>query len=403
MPSLGADMDAGTVVQWLVKPGDAVHKGDIVAVVDTDKADIDIESFEGGTISELLVPVGVRVPVGTPLAMLVADGATRPAHAEPPTLVPSPPIEAVDVAPHGPEATTPRLVAGPSGPDVHSPLLRRLARHLGVDLEAVRGTGPGGAVTRADIERAAGRRAKPATVLAGPAEGPPDLAVERAVGRQQAMRQAIAELMSRSAREIPQYHLATRIDLSTASTWLEETNLQRSVHDRLIPAVLLLKAAAVAAKRHPELNGFWVDGSFRPADGVHLGVAISLRGGGLIAPAIHDADCLSLPDLMSALRDLVERTRSGRLRSSEMSDPTLTVTSLGDQGVEVVHGLIYPPQVALVGFGRIVERPWAVAGMVGARRVVTATLAGDHRATDGMRGARFLDTIDHLLQEPTSL
>jgi len=191
--------------------------------------------------------------------------------------------------------------------------------------------------------------------------------------------------------------------MSARLTWLERTNLERPVHERLLPAVLLLKAVALTAKRYPELNGFWVDGAFRPADAVHLGVAVSLRGGGLISPAIHDADGMDLTTLMHALRDLVERTRSGHLRSSEMSDPTLTVTSLGDQGVELVHGLIYPPQVALVGFGRILERPWATGGMIGARPVVTATLAGDHRASDGMRGARFLDTVDHLLQEPAAL
>jgi len=400
MPSLGADMEAGTVVEWLVKPGDIVHKGDIVAVVDTDKANIDIETFEGGTVSELLVPLGRRVAVGTPLATLVADGTVAPSTtAMTPPTTPSPdgtaaePTRARTAVEPRPERTIPSTTS-----ELHSPLLRRLARHLGVDLDAVAGTGPGGAVTRHDIERAAAAHdAEP--VAASPAVTPP----ARRPDQQLAMRTAIANLMSRSAREIPQYHLTTQIDLAVALTWLERTNLERPVHDRLLPAVLFLKAVAVAAKRHPELNGFWVDGGFRPADAVHLGVAVSLRGGGLIAPAIHDADGLDLPALMHALRDLVERTRSGHLRSSEMSDPTLTVTSLGDQGVETVHGLIYPPQVALVGFGRIVERHWARDGMIGARPIVTATLAGDHRATDGMRGARFLDTIDHLLQEPAAL
>jgi pyruvate dehydrogenase E2 component (dihydrolipoamide acetyltransferase) len=136
---------------------------------------------------------------------------------------------------------------------------------------------------------------------------------------------------------------------------------------------------------------------------VHLGVAVSLRGSGLIAPAIHDADRLTLQELMDSLRDLVGRVRSGRLRSSEMADSTVTVTNLGDQGVDDVHGVIYPPQVALVGFGRIAERPWASDGMLGVRPTVRATLAADHRASDGLVGARFLTTLDRLLQNPEEL
>ncbi len=205
------------------------------------------------------------------------------------------------------------------------------------------------------------------------------------------MRQAIGALMARSKREIPHYYLQTQIDMSRALAWLEEENLERSVPERLLPSALLLSAVAGAVAATPAMNGFWVDGAFRPADGVHLGVAISLRGGGLIAPALHDADHRTLDELMAGLRDLVTRARTGRLRSSEMSDPTITVTNLGEQGVDLVHGVIYPPQVALVGFGDIRERPWAAGGMIGARPVVTATLAADHRASDGHAGSRFLD------------
>jgi pyruvate dehydrogenase E2 component (dihydrolipoamide acetyltransferase) len=159
----------------------------------------------------------------------------------------------------------------------------------------------------------------------------------------------------------------------------------------------------VAARQVPEMNGFWVDDHFQQSDSVHAGIAISLRQGGLIAPAIHDAQDKTLDELMLAMRDLVQRARRGALRASEMSDPTITVTNLGEQGVEAVYGVIYPPQVALVGFGRVVERPWAADGMVGARPVLTATLAADHRASDGHRGGLFLAAIDHLLQEPEEL
>jgi pyruvate dehydrogenase E2 component (dihydrolipoamide acetyltransferase) len=216
------------------------------------------------------------------------------------------------------------------------------------------------------------------------------------------MRHAIGELMARSKREIPHYYLATTIDLAAATAWLAERNAQRPVTERLLPAALLLKATALAAKQVPALNGFWGAG-FQAAPAVHLGVAVSLRGGGLVAPAIHDTDALTVDELMAALRDLVERARAGRLRSSEMSDPTLTVTNLGDRGAEEVYGVIYPPQVALVGFGTITERPWAANGLLGVRATVRATLAADHRASDGHEGSRFLTIIDDLLQAPEAL
>jgi pyruvate dehydrogenase E2 component (dihydrolipoamide acetyltransferase) len=164
---------------------------------------------------------------------------------------------------------------------------------------------------------------------------------------------------------------------------------------------LLLKAVACALGEVPEFNGFYTAERFQPAAGVHIGTAIALRGGGLIAPAIHNADALSLDELMTRLRDLVARARSGALRSSELSDPT--VTNLGERGVETVFGVIYPPQVALVGFGMPVERPWVVGGEVAARRLLMTALAADHRASDGHRGALFLANIDCRLQSPESL
>jgi pyruvate dehydrogenase E2 component (dihydrolipoamide acetyltransferase) len=220
--------------------------------------------------------------------------------------------------------------------------------------------------------------------------------------RQEAMRHVIGTLMARSKREIPHYYLATSIDLGAPLGWLADTNASRPITERLLPAALLLKATALAVRDVPVMNGFWDDG-FSPSPAVHLGVAISLRGGGLVAPAIHDADQLALARLMGALRDLVQRTRAGTLRSSEMSDPTITVTNLGDQGVEEVFGVIYPPQVALVGFGKILQRPWAADSMVGVRPTVRATLAADHRVSDGHDGARFLAAIDRLLQHPEAL
>jgi pyruvate dehydrogenase E2 component (dihydrolipoamide acetyltransferase) len=209
--------------------------------------------------------------------------------------------------------------------------------------------------------------------------------------------------MSRSKRDIPHYYLGTTIDLQPALDWLVEANLHRSTADRLLYGVLLIKAVALALKEFPDFNSLWDGQQAVPCPDIHVGVAISLRQGGLVAPAIHHTDQLDLDALMRSLRDLVQRTRSGSLRSSELSDPTITVTNLGEQGVESVYGVIYPPQVAIIGFGKIVERPWVVEGRMAPRSLLTATLSGDHRASDGHRGGLFLSAIDRLLQEPEKL
>lgn len=217
------------------------------------------------------------------------------------------------------------------------------------------------------------------------------------------MRKAIGAAMARSKREIPHYYLAETIPLARATAFLQRENAQRPVSARLLMAALFIKAAALAAGKFPEMNGFWRDGAFQAGGAVHPGIAISIRGGGLIAPAIHDADRKSLGRLMEDLTDLVQRARAGSLRSSEMSDPTFTVTNLGDQGVESVFGVIYPPQVALVGFGRMAERPWVENGAIQSVPVVGASLAADHRVSDGHRGGLFLAHIRELLQQPEKL
>jgi pyruvate dehydrogenase E2 component (dihydrolipoyllysine-residue acetyltransferase) len=397
MPSLGADMDTGTLLEWYVKPGDTVKRGDIVALVDTSKAEIEIEIFEDGAIGELLVQEGSRVPVGTVLATVVSAAGNG---APPAAVVSAAPPEraAAEIKVEGPPASS-----QPPAPGEHrlrvSPVARRAAQDLGVDLASVAGTGPNGAIRLADVEAlSAASMREPAS-----ARTRPPRKEEEVADRQLAMRDAIAALMARSKHEIPHYYLELQIDMTRALDWLHETNLKRELTGRLLPSALLLSAVAQAAAEMPEMNGFWVDDAFKAGSGVHLGVAISLRGGGLIAPALHDADKLSLDELMAGTRDLVARARSGRLRGSEMSDPTITVTNLGERGVDLVHGVIYPPQVALVGFGGVCERPWAADGMLGVRPVVIATLAADHRAGDGHTGSRFLTLIGHGLQKPEEL
>jgi len=378
MPSLGADMEAGTLVKWCVAEGDTVTRGDIVAEVDTDKGVIEIECFEAGVVAKLVAQPGEKLPVG--MVMAVIRGAGEPAATAGPKATPEAKATLEPTVMSEPTAT-PEPVA--TGARRVSPRARHRAEALGVDLATVQGTGPGGAIEVADVERAA----TPARTLPRPSTPAP-------------MRRAVAAAMAKSKREIPHYYLETCIDMTRTMEWLRAENERRSVERRLLPAVILLKAVARALAEVPDLNGYWSDEAFHPGAGIHIGMAIAMKGGGLVAPAIHDVDRRSYDELMADLHDLIPRARAGRLRSSEMTDPTITVTSLGDLGVDRVLGVIYPPQVALVGFGRIAEQPWAEGGVVDARPVVSASLAADHRASDGLIGARFLDALARHLRAP---
>ena len=376
MPSLGADMETGKVVQWLVQPGSRVKSGDVVAVVETHKGAIDVEIFLDGVIDNL-APIGQELKVGAVLAQVQAPGEPAP-------------------------STAP---AGTARAKV-SPAARRRAHELGVDADRLHGTGTDGSVTLADVEKAGSEAplAMAAQTPSAPAPPAPVAAVRPKTGFDATlMRRAIAAAMSRSKREIPHYYLTTTIDFAAAGGWLASYNRDRAPEERLLPAALLLKATARALVEVPQLNGFYEKDAFRAAGGIHLGWALARRGGGLVAPAIHDADRKALPELMVALRGLVQRARAGGLRSSELTDPTVTVTSAGDRGAESVLGVIYPPQVAIVGFGRVVERPWAVQGRIETRPVVIASLAADHRASDGHVGGLLLAAIDRALQQPDRL
>jgi len=218
-----------------------------------------------------------------------------------------------------------------------------------------------------------------------------------------AMRAAIAAAMARSKREIPHYYLEHQVDMTGCEEFLSRVNAGRPPENRLLMGALAVKAVAAAARRFPAFNGFYQDGQFTASPDVHTGVAIAIRGGGLAAPAIHDSDQLTLDDLMARMRDLIQRVRAGRIRGSEMADSTITVSSVGERGVETLFGIIYPPQVAIVGFGKVVVRPWIFDGSVVPRSVVTVTLAADHRVSDGHAGGLFLAEIGELLQEPDKL
>ena len=457
MPSLGADMEDGKLVEWLVKPGDAVHRGDVVAVVETQKGAIEIEIFEDGIVESLEAELGATLPVGATLALICDATAAAAPELRPEPKPAAPPVAARQAAPaepqsaeakpepepqpapvkvsvpepqpvtveakaplpatpepetlrpklaetlaarHGievPPSSAPIALATVTGSGVAaSPAARALAAEKGIDLAGVTGSWPGGAIVRADVERAVAGTVEAAAPRTPPAKPTRGFDAE-------AMRHGIAAAMTRSKREIPHYYMTHEVDLQQATDWLVQKNADVGPADRLLMGALFVKATALAAKQVDGLNGHFDKDGFTRSETVNAGVAVALRGGGLVAPAIPAADQLSLAELMAAMRDVVARARAGRLRSSEMTSGTITISSLGDRGVDQMTGVIYPPQVALVTFGT----PRAVARVLGdsiqIRQAVAVTLAADHRASDGRRGARFLTEIDKLLQSPEAL
>ena len=273
---------------------------------------------------------------------------------------------------------------------------------MGIDIDDVP-EGADGTVALADVERAAARRSPPVAKAPAAAAAPAPPAAATMAERAAQMRKVIGAAMARSKREIPHYYLAEDVLLAAATGWLAESNASRGVADRLLLAPLLLKGVAAALRRYPEFNGYYRDEAFAPSESIHIGVAISLRAGGLVTPALLDVDRKDVEQLNRELLDLIRRTRAGSLKSTELSAGTITVTSLGEQGVAAVYGVIYPPQVALVGFGRVTERPWAIDGGLRVAPVVTATLAADHRVSGGHRGGLFLAALRELLQNPAEL
>lgn len=388
MPTLGADMEDGTLIEWKKNPGDTVKRGDIIAEVETQKGLIEIEVFEEGIIEELLIREGTKVPVGTIMALIrptvAASEKEKIAEKEPIKLQPTE------------EKIAEKLKLG-SRVKI-SPLARKIAVENHIELSLLKGTGPQGAITKEDVEKEITERGK--ITLEKTTKIP--LEKEKRSTTAGTIRSAVAAAMSKSNREIPHYYLEKKIDLTKALAWLKEANEQRPVKERLLPVVLLLKATANSLKEFPDLNAIW-DNGLQPKKDINIGFVVSMRTGGIIVPAIHQVDLKNIDEIMEALNNIIPRARALKLRSSELSESTITVTSIGEGGADAVFGIIYPPQVAIIGFGAISEQAFAENGMLGIRSVVQVTLAGDHRATDGLTGSRFLGSLNKHLQNPDAL
>lgn len=390
MPSLGADMTSAYVTEWRVEPGDKVKSGDVIAVVETDKGDIEVEVWENGVVESIVVETGLEVDVDTVLAVIAPDtGVAEASKVEEETL----------------HSTPPRIRA--------TPLARRMASELGLDLTTITGTGPSGSICKADIEKASPQPEEPSSQVEPTLPLEPESPVkpvavtlpEKAKKPKENpnMRKAVAEAMSLSNKEIPHYYLKTRVNLARALNWMEQENAGKPIEERLLAVNLFAKAIAKALRRTPQLNAYWLENEHQIQEPINLGLAVSLRSGGVLVPALLDCSESSLDQLKGSMKDLLIRARTNKLRASEVNTATITMTNLGERGVEEVYGVIFPPQVALVGIGKILEQPWAEDGMLGVRPVVTLTLAADHRATDGRVGARFLNEMSKALQNPETL
>jgi pyruvate dehydrogenase E2 component (dihydrolipoamide acetyltransferase) len=378
MPSLGADMDEGKLVEWLKRPGDKLKRGDIIAVVETQKGAIEIEVFHDGVLEHIHAALGATLPVGSLLATIRTPGET---------LVEQPPQAAIAISPAAPAPMPPAVsVTIEAKAQLRiTPAARASAALSGIDLAHLH-PGSDGIIGLREIAQVSMQPRKRA--------GGIDL---------EEMRKAIAAAMARSKREIPHYYVTSALDITAMTNWLSSENAKRPVPERILSAVPVIKACALALHKVPEFNGHYLDDRFTPGQAIKMGIGIALRGGGLIAPAIDNVDALSLDDIMRKLSDLAARVRGGRLRSSELTDATVTISNLGDNSADAVLPVIYPPQVAIIGVGQIAERPWIVDGALVPRKIAAFTVAGDHRANDGRLAARYLKTLEQLLQKPEAL
>lgn len=389
MPSLGADMEDGVLVEWRKKTGDQLKPGDIIADVDTQKGLIEIEVFDDGILKELLVKEGEKVPVGTVLA-IIENGENGEVLKQKESTQQEIRKDSLEIN---------KSESHEKGRIKISPLARKIAELNGIDISQIQGTGTEGSIVKEDVEKVISEKKKslqPKEIEEKEEHSPE---VKSPFG---SIRMAVAAAMSKSNREIPHYFLEKRVDMSNAMEWIRQSNKDLSVQKRILPVALLIKAVAKALDDVPELNGSW-DNGLQVKNEINIGFVLSLRSGGIVVPAILQADSKSVYEIMETLNDLIPRARGAKLRSSELSQSTFTITNIGEGGADKVFGLIYPPQVGIVGFGAISEQPFAKNGLLGIHPVVDVTLSADHRATDGLIGSKFLASLDHHLQRPETL
>ena len=429
MPALELAQETGKVLRWIKSPGDTVTKGEPLVEIETDKVTVEIESPASGTLYDVTAKEGEVVPVGQTIALIVGTGeaATKaPARvvesvrrigdtgAAPWSAVAvkasplarklaeqhgidltqvqtsSGRIEKADVMAHVESRKPASAVVGVARLGAASPKARRLAAERGVDLEAVRGTGPGGAVLAANVLESvpAAPQIDRATVKS-PAE-------ER-VGT---VWRIMAERMTQSWTTAPHFYLFREVNVSRLVAWRDLAT--KATGARVTYTDLLVKLVAAAVARHPAVNGSWKDGVIVRNAEVNIGLAVAVEDG-LIVPVIHGADALSLPQIVARREDVVTRGQAGKLRPADIQGGGFTISNLGMYGVDAFHAIVNPPQAAILAVGRIADRVVAVNGQPAVQPTMMLTLSCDHRAVDGARGAQFLGALADLIEEPLAL
>lgn len=398
MPQMGFDMTQGTLVRWLKQEGDLVARGEAIAEIETDKAVVELEAFASGVLRRILVKEGTVVPVGQVIGIIAAPDEELVgeivAGPPPPRAKEAPrPVEAAKA--EAPEAPTPPVAGEPIKA---SPVARRIAQEQGIDLRRVTGSGPGGRIVEKDVLSFTPQRQ--AAPPAPPTERPP--AAPAAAQAMSAIRQAIARRMSQSKREIPHFYVTAEIDMTDALKLRQGLNEALEGETRVSINDLIVKAAAKALAKFPQINALFIDGGVQVQEQINIGIAIALEEG-LIAPAILDCGSKSLVDIAKAAKDLVDRAKAGVLRPQEYMGGTFTVSNLGMYDVDSFTAIINPPQVAILAVGSVRERPVVRNGAVVIAQTMNATVSADHRATDGAGAAQFLSQVKHLLENPVSL
>jgi pyruvate dehydrogenase E2 component (dihydrolipoamide acetyltransferase) len=401
MPKLSMTMEDGQVLAWHKNEGDVIRTGDIVCEVMTDKVNMDVESTVDGTLTRIVVQQGTSVQVGEPMAYIATESDDL---FEGLTVGPQPTVAASEVptatASPDPVATGTDQVASPpsrKGPIAAAPLARRRAAELGIDLASVRGSGVGGAITKNDVEKAARAKSEPAPTKQPPAPAQTARTTQPAAPAQpandgsefadaldahrRAVRLAVARKMTESAA-IPQFTAYTDLDLHLLSL----------TRGRVGWTPLLIHATAATVRNHPLINSVWHDGEPTPAD--HVGIALAIDTPvGLVAPVLIDPDLMTLDELTTHTRQLIERARNGKLGGDALAGATFTVSNLGGFGVRVFQALVTPPQVAALSIGAVGEFPVGVNGALAVRTTCTVGLTVDHRAADGADAGRFLSDL----------
>jgi pyruvate dehydrogenase E2 component (dihydrolipoamide acetyltransferase) len=395
MPALGMAQDTGKVLQWLKHGGEVVAEGEPLVEVETDKATLEIEAPASGTLAEVSTPEGAEVAVGTVIALVLAPGETAGE-------VPEPVASGDGPEPAATEEPAP-LLADPSTPGPRSrgarvsPKARRLAQELGVDLGALTGSGPRGAVVATDVERAAApagatvEQPSPGAVATGDGDRFEVATVWR----------VMAERTQRSWQEVPQFVLWHEVDASRLESWKDAARHKPGC-EGVTHTDLLVKICAEALRRHPRVNASWRQGAIARGAAINIAIAIATDDG-LVAPVIHRADELDLAAIATRRKVLTEAARRRRLRQDDLRGGTFTISNLGMYGVDAFQAIVDAPQAAILAVGHVSQRPVAVNGVVAIRPMVTLSISFDHRAVDGVRGAEFLQTIASLVSEPAGL